>query len=402
MHPKWRRRTAFAVIVTAIAAVLAYGFRPQPQAVDVAAARSAPLRVTVDEEGRSRVIDRYVLYAPVAGYMRRLALEVGATVARGARVAEIEPLPSTVLDPRSRAEAEARVDAAAAELKAADQQAQAARAESELAGIELRRLSNLRAVNGTSQESVDQAAARARSAAATQRSAEFAVEVARHRLAAARTALAHSAAEGRPESGERVAISAPVAGRVLRIHRKSEGVVAAGEPLLELGDPHALEVIAEVLSADAVRIRPGMRVLLDRWGGEGLLEARVRAVEPVGFTKISALGVEEQRVVVVSDLVSPPELWEALGDGYRVEASFVLWEEGEVLQVPASALFRDADGWAVFVVAEGRAARRAVTLGRRNGLAAQVLSGLAGGEQVIVHPDEGIEDGAAVQVRGRG
>jgi HlyD family secretion protein len=280
-----------------------------------------------------------------------------------------------------------------------EKQAEAARAEADLAEIQRERVRNLCAVQCASQEERDQADARARGTRASQRSAEFAVEVARHELAAARTALAHSAAEDTGAPAERVAVRAPTAGRVLKVFHESEGVVDAGAPLLEVGDPRALEVEVDVLSEDAVRIQPGMRVLFERWGGPLPLEGRVRVVEPVGFTKVSALGVEEQRVLVIADIVSDVRQWERLGDGYRVEARFLLWEGEGVLQVPATAVFPVDGGWAVFVLEDGRARRRAVTVGHRNGVAAEVLDGLVAGDPVVVHPDRGLEDGARVTVR---
>jgi HlyD family secretion protein len=186
---------------------------------------------------------------------------------------------------------------------------------------------------------------------------------------------------------------------VLKRFRESEGVVNAGDSLLEIGSPRTLEVEVEVLSFDAVRISPGTRVFFERWGGEKPLEGRVRTIEPFGFTKVSALGVEEQRVLVIADFTDPRELWERLGDGYRVEAVFVLWENEDVLQVPASTLFRYADGWAVFVIEEGRARRRVVEVGHRSGLTAEIVSGLTASERVIPHPGNEIEDGTELTVR---
>jgi HlyD family secretion protein len=233
---------------------------------------------------------------------------------------------------------------------------------------------------------------------ANQRSAEFNIEVARHELSAAQTALRYSAGEGvRP--GDTVKIQSQVAGRVLKIPRESEGVVAAGQPLMEIGNPRALEVEIDVLSDDAVRIKPGMRVLYERWGGEPSLDGSVRTVEPVGATKVSSLGVEEQRVLVIAEITSPPEVWERLGDGYRVEARFVLWEGDDVLQIPQSALFRHGEGWAVFVVDGNRAARRGVDIGQRNGLHAQIVSGLQSDDVVITHPDASLRDGTRVRAR---
>jgi HlyD family secretion protein len=397
----WRRVLGLGALGLLTVGGLLLGLWPPPRPVDVAAATRGPMQVTVEEEGRTRVVDRFVVSAPVAGYARRVELDVGDAVEKGAVLAEIEPLPSSVLDPRRRAEAEARVAAAGAALRMADKQAEAARAEAELAESERRRVDELCAVHCVSEEAREQARARARSALARQRSAEFAVEVARYDLAAARTALAHSAAEATGVPAESVVLRSPVAGQVLRVYRKSEGVVEAGQALVEVGDPRALEVEVDVLSEDAVRIGPGTRILLERWGGDQALEGRVRAVEPVGFTKVSALGVEEQRVLVISDFVSEPERWQRLGDGYRVEARFVLWEATEVLQVPASAVFQFEGARAVFVVKEGRARRRAVSVGQRNGLSAEVLEGLDAGDEVVVHPERTLEDGERVAPRRR-
>jgi HlyD family secretion protein len=231
------------------------------------------------------------------------------------------------------------------------------------------------------------------------RSARFTVEVAQYELDTARTALQHSAATDTGDPAERVMVRAPIDGRILKVHHECEGVVRAGEPLLEVGAPEQLEVEVDVLSADAVKIQPGMRVLFDRWGGSEDLEGRVRVIEPVGFTKFSALGVEEQRVLVIADFTSPPEQWQRLGDGYRVEARFILWQENNVLQIPASSLFRINDQWAVFIINEGKAEARTVEVGQRNGLIAQVLSGLIEGDRVINHPSEEIEQGSRVRPR---
>jgi HlyD family secretion protein len=211
--------------------------------------------------------------------------------------------------------------------------------------------------------------------------------------------LRHSAAEETRIQGKTVSIQAPVNGSVLKIYRESEGVVQSGEPLIDIGDPKNLEVKVEVLSADAVRIKPGTPVLFERWGGNSTLSGMVRVVEPAGFTKISSLGVEEQRVLVIVDITSPGQNEQSLGDGFRLEASFIIWEGKNVLQVPASALFRKQDGWAVFVVKNNKALKREVKVGQRTGLAAEILSGLIEGEEVISHPDNSIEEGTRVRPR---
>ena len=396
---QYNRKTGIALAGALVVAALAWGFWPGPVPVEGAQALRAPLRVSVEEEGRTRVKDRFVISAPVAGYLQRIRLEVGDAVAQGQTLAVMEPLRPEVLDPRSRARAEAQVAAAQAALESAREQVSARRAEAQFARAEYRRKQKLLGDALISQGDLDQAETLSRQAAAALRSAEFAVEVARFDLEAAQTALEYSIAGDGESDGETVRLRAPVASRVLAIHHESEGVVVTGEDLLEIGDPAALEVAVDVLSADAVRIRPGGAVRFQRWGGEQPLEGVVRTVEPTGFTKISALGVEEQRVWVIADLTSAREQWRQLGDGYRVEAQFILWEGQDVLQVPASALFRAGEGWAVFTVRDGRARRLAVRAGRSNGLATQILAGLEAGETVIVHPDDRIEDGVRVALQ---
>lgn len=396
-----KRDIGLLLIAMLVLSGIIYGFIPSPVMVDTASVQRGSLRVTVTEEGMTRVKDRFVVSAPVSGYLRRIELQVGDGVSQGMVLAELEPIPSEVLDPRSRAQARARVDAAEASLEAAKENACAATSDAQYARSEYQRLSKLCEVNCViSEDDLERAEAQSRRSAANRRSTEFAVEVARFELEAARTALEHSAVRQTGKPAETVQVLSPVNGRVLGLHRESEGVVQAGQPLLEIGDPGALEVVVDLLSTDAVRVEQGTRVLFERWGGESVLEGRVRVVEPTGFTKISALGVEEQRVWVVVDLTSPPQAWERLGDGYRVEAAFVLWEGNDILQIPASALFRHGGNWTVFAISEGRSERRKVILGRRNGLQAQILDGLNEGEKVILHPDENIDAGTRVKERG--
>ena len=395
-----RRRLGLILLTVAIIAALGYGFWPQPLGVEAAVTTRRPLRVTVEAEGKTRLIDRYVVSAPVAGYLHRIEWKIGDSVRQGQPLAMIDPLPSEVLDPRRRAQAEARVAASQASLQVAQQTATATRAEADYAKLEFERITALcqRQCVVTKDER-DRTESRARQTQAQLRSAQFAVEVARHEVEAAQTALRHSAAQPGEAAQETVIVRSPVDGQVLARQRQSEGIVEPGAPLLEVGDPRALEVAVDVLSADAVRIRPGTPVTLERWGGEQSLEGITRIVEPVGFTKLSALGVEEQRVWVVVDLRSPAEAWSRLGDGYRVEASFVVWQSEQVLQIPASALFRWSDGWAVFVIENGQTHRRAVEIGQRGGLVVEIRSGLSEGERVIPHPDDALQEGAAVQVR---
>jgi HlyD family secretion protein len=284
-------------------------------------------------------------------------------------------------------------------LHAAEQSVKSARAEKDLAEKELSRLQPLFEKGHVSQGQLDQAAATVQTTRAASRSAQFSVDVARHELEAARTALSYTGVSGQDNPEASVQVRSPIDGRLLAIHQECEGVVSAGQPLLVVGDTRSLEVETDVLSADAVKIKPGMRVEFHRWGGEKPLQGKVRTVEPVGFTKISALGVEEQRVLVISDITSDLAEWESLGDGYRVEAEFILWQSDDVLQIPASTLFRFNDGWALFVIDNAKAIRREVKVGQRNGLSAEILEGLAEGEMVITHPDNTIEDGVAVKQR---
>ena len=393
------RKTGITLTAIAVMAALAWGFWPGPVPVEGVQVVRAPLQVTVEEEGRTRVKDRFIISAPVAGYLQRIQLEVGDTVTQGQTLAVMEPLRPEVLDPRSRARAEAQVAAAQATLKSAEEQVISTQAEDVYAQAEYRRKQKLLKDALVSQGDLDQAQTHARQAAAAGRSAEFAVEVARFDLEAAQTTLQYSISGNGAEELETVKLRAPVASRVLAIHHESEGVVVTGEDLLEIGDPAALEVAVDVLSADAVRIHPGGAVQFQRWGGELPLDGVVRIVEPAGFTKISALGVEEQRVWVIADITSPREQWLQLGDGYRVEAHFILWEAEDVLQIPASALFRHADGWAVFTIRDGKAQRVAVRIGHSNGLVTQVLSGIESGEIVIAHPDDRVEEGVCVNMQ---
>jgi HlyD family secretion protein len=260
----------------------------------------------------------------------------------------------------------------------------------------LLRIEALRKTGYATAADLDRSTSAATRAVAELRSAQFGVATARHELEAAQTVLKFAGSAG---GGAPVAVRSPVAASVLRIPHKSEGPVVAGQALIEIGDPRALEVEVDLLSADAVRVHPGTAVLFERWGGPGALKGVVRVVEPSGFTKVSALGVEEQRVWVIVTLTSPPAQWQRLGDAYRVEARLIVWESGDVLQVPASALFRDGEGWAAFAVEQGKARKRKVQVGQGNGLQTELLSGLAAGATVVVHPDDRIHDGVGVAVR---
>lgn len=394
-----RARIGLTLIGIVLAAGLAYGFMPRAVTVDAAPAKKAPLAVTVDEEGKTRVRERYVVSAPMSGYARRIALNVGDAVKAGQVLVQIEPARSDALDPRSRAQAQAQVHAAQASVSAAQETAQAAAAQADLARQELRRTESLRAANFISEQALDKTRTEVSRTHAVHLAAQHAINVARFQLETARAALANTSKAQTGHSAETLSVRAPVDADVLKLVHESEGMVQAGQSLIEIGNPETLEVEVEVLSTHAVQIAPGTKVLLDRWGGEKTLLGTVRVIEPAGFTKVSALGVEEQRVRVIADIISPREIWRRLGDGYRVEARFVIWEGNDVLQIPASALFRLNQGWAVFVVENAYAKTRPVEIGQRAGLIVQVLSGIKAGDQIITHPDDKIKDGGRVKLR---
>ncbi len=393
---KW----AFWLLMALVAAIVfALILRPEPVWVDLASVERGPMEVTILEEGKTRVKDRYLISSPVAGYIHRVQLDVGDTVIPGELLTFVDPTPASILDARTRAEAEARAAAAQAALQSIQQKAQAAEADAEFAQNEYQRLLALEESRFVSTEQLQQAKSTAARAQAILRSARFDEEVAAHELAAAQTRLQISTVSSNGQKpAERVAVRSPVNGAVLALVRQSEGVIQAGEPILEVGDPGALEVVVDVLSFDAVKLEPGLRVRLSGWGGP-VLEATVRRIEPIGFEDVSALGVEEQRVQVIADMVSPREQWRQLGDGYRVDADFILWQSEDTLQVPTSAIFEYNGASAVFMVESETARRQTVTTGPSNGLMTQVTQGLQEGVRVVRHPGRGLEDGDQVRVR---
>jgi HlyD family secretion protein len=379
--------------------VLALAFWPSPIAADLVRVERGTLRVTIDEEGRTRVRERFVVSAPIAGQVLRIDLQPGDPVTAGQTVvATFQPGLPTPLDARARAEAQSRVRAADATLERARAARDQQQTEHDLAEAELTRYRQLFEAGLIPPQQLDAAVAETRARADALRGAESAVRAAQFDREAAQAALLGSGGSVAPR-GAALTIRAPVTGVVLRRLRESEAVVAAGEPLIEIGDPRALEVVADLLSADAVNVRPGHRVIVEGWGGGEPLGATVRRVEPSGFTKISALGVEEQRVNVIIDFDERSDSLSTLGDAYRVEVRIILWEENDVLQVPVSSLFRIGDQWAVFVVEGERAAERRVHIGQRTPLAAEVITGLAEGDEVILHPSDAIRDGVRVVPR---
>jgi len=385
-----RRRGLPYLAALVLMALILFGLWPQPVPVETARAATGPLRATINEEGRTRVRERFIVSAPVTGQLRRIVLKPGAPVEAGQTVvAVIDPLLPTPLDERSRLLAEARRDAAAAALEKA-------RAAQAFAASELRRFETLYAAKTVSIQELEGAQWREAAAARDQAAAQSALRQAEAELAEFATGRLTGAGCG-GSTGEPSQVRAPTSGRVLRVFEESSRVVSAGTALLELGDPTNLEVAIEVLSRDAAVLRPGTRVQLEHWGGPAPLEASVRWAEPAAFTKVSALGVEEQRVLVIADLTTPPERRPGLGDHYRVEARIIVWETERTLKVPSGALFRQGQQWATFVVTNGRAQLRPLEVGRSSGTETQVLQGLHEGDTLILYPGDRVGDGQRVR-----
>jgi HlyD family secretion protein len=369
-------------------------FRPRPILVETGLVIQGRFEVVVEEDGRTRVRDRYLVSAPVTGRVLRIRVRAGDTVAHDEVVGVILAAPSALLSPRARREAEERVGAAEAMLDQADVLVERAAAQQAQAEADAARARALHARGAAPLQQLERADLAERTATRDMLAAERRRHAAEHELEQARAVLA--AAEA-PENGpERHEVRSPVAARVLRVLQESEAVVASGAPLLELGDPADLEVVVDVLTTEAVGIQAGAAVTIERWGGPAPLEGRVRRIEPGAFTRVSALGVEEQRVWVVIDLISPRETWAALGDGYRVDARITVEAIEDAVVVPVSALFRRGMGWATFVVQDGVARERQVEVGRRAARSALTSGGVAPGETLVLFPPSSLRHGQRV------
>jgi HlyD family secretion protein len=381
-----RRWLPYVVALVVVGAIVV-GLWPQPVPVETAASTVGTLRATVNEEGKTRIKQRYVVSAPVSGQLRRIPFKAGDEVRAGETVlAVIDPLASPLLDARARSLAEARRDAASANQEKA-------RSAHDFAASELKRFETLYAQKTVSVQERETAQWREASAARDLSAAESALRQAEAELAEFSPGAEAGTGSGRPPRE----VKSPASGRVLRVLEENARVVLGGTPLLEIGDPNDLEVVIEVLSRDGATIASGAKVEFEQWGkGEPLL-GRVRLIEPAAFTKVSALGVEEQRVNVVADLVTPPDQRLGLGDAFRVEARIVVWEAADTLKVPAGALFRRGEQWAAFVVANGRAQLRSVKAGRSSGNETQILEGLKFGELLILYPGSRVQDGQRVK-----
>jgi HlyD family secretion protein len=404
------RKTFFITAGAGIAllALLAWAFAPRPIEVEVTAASLGSFETSIDEDARTRLHDRFSVSAPLAGRMRRIVLREGDPVAAGDVMAWLTPVLSPMLDERAAREQRARIASAEANRQRAATRIDGARVAVEQTRIELRRTTELARQGFIAPTKVD---ADRLAAQAADRELETAVEsehMAQHDLEQARAALIAVRESGNQgASGDGFAVRAPVAGRVLKVHQTSAATVALGTPLLEIGDTRRMEIVAELLTSDALLARAGTPVRIERWGGPTQLAGVVRRVEPAAFTKVSALGVEEQRVNVLIDLTSPAAEWAALGDAYRVGVRIITRSEPRVLRVPVSAVFplpqgqgSDAGGMAVFVLDAGRARLQPVTVGARNGSHAWIKDGLAEGARVIVYPPASVAGGVRVQARG--
>ena len=387
--------TGLVILGAAVLGALVFALLPQPVPVDLAVADVGPVEVSVVEDGQTHVRDRFLVSAPVAGSLRRVELRAGDLVEEGTVVARVDGPESAVPDARTQEQLRIRLGAAEASVERASALGDAATAALVEAADAVRRQEVLLSVGGGTASALERARALLAVREAEVRSAEFAVRAAEGEVADLRAALARPSGGGGPA----IELRSPVTGTVLRVHRESGGAVAPGEPILELGDPSALEVVVDLLSADAVRVPIGAETKIRDWGGDGELTAHVRRVEPAGFTRVSALGIEEQRVNVLLDPVGDEDKWERLGDGFRIEASVLIDRAEEVLRVPTGALLRRGEGWAVLRVADGRAIETPIEVGRRSQAEAEVLSGLEEGARIVVYPGDRVADGVRVRER---
>jgi HlyD family secretion protein len=402
LSPRLKKYGAWGAGALALLALGFYLFRAPAVPVDLAETVRGPLRVTVDERGRTRVRDIYVVYAPVAGYLRRIQFRAGDIVDSSTILAGIEPADPSFLDIRSQAQAETAIDASEQALNAARAESESAAVQLEFAASELDRIERLAEMGAESQARLDRARLEHRVAQSALAAAQSAVRMRNSELQTVRAVLVspQTAIEREASESQNVLpLWAPATGRVLRIIRQSEGIVTAGEPLLEIGNPGNLEIVAELLSADALKIANGAAVEIHTGNEDKILQGQVFRVEPYGFTKISALGVEEQRVNTIITLTSPAEDWERLTHGFRVEVRIVIWESDDVLQIPIGALFRVGEEWAVLRNDNGRAVTTNIKVGALNNERAEILGGLEEGDQIILYPSDSVSDGTRLTER---
>lgn len=385
-----------------IIAVVAFAFVPRPIKVDLGEVKKQAMMVTVDDDGETRVRERYTVSAPLGGRLLRVGLDPGDSVSEGDILATIDPGSPDLLNPRTRAQLEAMVKASKATVARAKTQVEVATVDLEQEQKNVDRNAKLVESGGVSQAEFEESQRRYSAASYAVEAANSNLEVANFELEQAKAALIHTQGGGEQESTEEkdwnFIIRSPVSGKVLRVHEESSRMLQPGASILEVGDPKDLEMRIDVLSQDAATIHPGQRVIIEHWGGSAQLTGRIRLVEPSAYTKVSALGVDEQRVDVIADFDSLPDD-ENIGDGYRIEARVVVWDSPDVVTVPSGALFRSGENWAVFRVIDGKAALQPVEIGHRNGQVAEILSGISEGDTVVLHPGDQVEDGTRVEAR---
>lgn len=384
------------ILAIALIAVVVWALTSKAVTVQIADVTRGTFQQVIEEDGKTRVRDRYVISAPVSGKILRIALKAGNVVKQNAIVATIEPNAPALLDARSIQELTERVGAAQATQSRAVADVLRVQATLEKSRADLARFKKLAAQGFISPAQLTQYELTYTVNSRELEAARQALRVAEHESGTARAALLRS--QNRTTSDYFWHVRSPVSGSVLRVLQESENAVALGAPLLEVGDPHNIEIVVDVLSSDAVQVKAGDAVKIERWGQAEPLRGRVRLVEPSAFTKISALGVEEQRVNIIIDMVSPPEQWQGLFDGFRVVANIIIFSTNDAIKVPTGALFRKGEQWKVFVVENGRAKERVVTIARRSGLNAMVEKGLQPGEKVVVYPGDTLKDGAKVNL----
>jgi HlyD family secretion protein len=409
MRANWLKRPVSLLVLGLIIAGSIWFAWPQPISVDLAAVMRGPMEVTVDDEAKTRVRHIYTVSAPIAGKVLRISHPFGAqgtsmhvgdlVTANETVVAIMQPTTPSFIDVRSREELQAAVAAAEAAVTLAAAEVRRIEAALDFSNGELRRAEALARTDTISAKALDKAKFDVATNEAALASAKAQLEVRRsERASVAARLIDPSSVTPQSNSTCCIQLRAPVTGRVLKIIQDSETVVPAGAPLIEIGDPADLEVVAELLSTDAVQIKPGSPVRIDGWGGSQI-QGRVTRVDPAGFLKVSALGIEEQRVRTTIDFVDSPEAWSRLGHDYRVIVHIAIWNAEAVLSVPVGALFRKGEDWAVFAVKDGRARATLVKIGHRNNRTAEILSGLSEGDRVVLHPSDRIKEGVAISER---
>ncbi|MGM0450161.1 MAG: efflux RND transporter periplasmic adaptor subunit [Pseudomonadota bacterium] len=393
-----RKPVLITLTAAALLGLLVLALMPSPVPVNGTTVREGPFTEYVEDEGYTHLRDPHTVSAPISGFLHRVEPEPGDRVSAGDKLFELESLPTPALDARAREQAREAVAAARARLSAAEAELEARQTQQAQAETEFDRIERLFQRGAIATEERDRRRTQRDAARAAARAALHSVEVARFELESARAVLEVADGERAPLDQPTLPVRSPIDGTITRRYRCCEGPVQSGEPILEIGDLSTLEVRVDLLSMDAVRVSPGMPVIISHWGRDEPLEGRVRRVDPAGYTRVSALGVDEQRVPVRVTLTSPHEQWSDLGDAFRVEARFILWQDDGVIQVPTSALLRDRDQWALFVVKDGQAVLAPVQTGRRSGLWTQITDGVAVGDVIITHPSDQLEEGARVAV----